>query len=169
MPASMLDDAFAHHVWATKRLAEACGALSDEQLTTPVNGTYGSILDTLRHIVSGDSFYQTVLTGRDHVLSRRPDTMDIREINEAMDALGDEWTRILAEDPDPEKMLREVDDRYERDATVSLRIAQALHHGNDHRTHICTAFTLLGLEPPDVSVWHFGIETGRSTDNERES
>ena len=46
MTASLLDDALAHHIWATERLIETCRDLTDEQLTTPAPGTYGSILDT---------------------------------------------------------------------------------------------------------------------------
>lgn len=49
MAASLLEDAFAHHVWTTLRLFDSCLALSPEQLETAVSGTYGSILDTMRH------------------------------------------------------------------------------------------------------------------------
>ena len=51
MSRSMLDDAFAHHVWATVRVIDACLDLDDGQLQTAVPGTYGSIFDTVRHIV----------------------------------------------------------------------------------------------------------------------
>ena len=43
---SLLPDAFGHHVWASLRLLDACLPLTPEQLSTPVPGTYGSILDT---------------------------------------------------------------------------------------------------------------------------
>ena len=58
-----LQDAFAHHTWATLRLLDACLALDAEQLSTAVPGTYGSILDTLRHLVGSDSSYLAVVTG----------------------------------------------------------------------------------------------------------
>ena len=51
MTSSVLDDAFAHHTWATGRLIEACQALSPEQLDSTVPGTYGSIIATMRHLV----------------------------------------------------------------------------------------------------------------------
>ena len=62
MNRSLLEDAFAHHVWATLRLIDTCLALSPEQLETSVPGTYGSILETMRHLVGGDSSYLSVLT-----------------------------------------------------------------------------------------------------------
>lgn len=61
MPGSLLTDAFGHHVWASVRLLDACADLDDAQLAMAVPGTYGSIIDTLRHLVSGDVFYLDVL------------------------------------------------------------------------------------------------------------
>ena len=49
MSGSLLDDAFAHHVWASLRLIDTCLVLTPEQLNAPVPGTYGSILETMRH------------------------------------------------------------------------------------------------------------------------
>lgn len=59
----MLRDAFEHHAWATLRLFDACGSLDAERLATSVPGTYGSILDTFRHIVGADASYLFTLTG----------------------------------------------------------------------------------------------------------
>ena len=57
MTASLLSDAVAHHVWATGRLIDECASLTPEQLRTPSPGTYDSIVDTLRHLVSSDGWY----------------------------------------------------------------------------------------------------------------
>jgi len=40
-----LDDALAHHAWATIHLLDVCASLSDDQLATTVPGTYGSIIE----------------------------------------------------------------------------------------------------------------------------
>jgi uncharacterized damage-inducible protein DinB len=58
-----MEDAFSHHAWATLRLVDACLALSPEQLETTVPGTYGSILDTLRHSIASDAWDLFVATG----------------------------------------------------------------------------------------------------------
>jgi uncharacterized damage-inducible protein DinB len=44
---------------------------------------------------------------------------------------------------------------------MGIRLAQALHHGTDHRSQICTALTTLGVEPPSIDVWDFGERDGR--------
>jgi len=162
MSRSLLADAFAHHVWATLRLIDTCLALSPEQLETRVPGTYGSILDTMRHLVGGDSWYLFDMTG-DRARRIEEDQMDLPELRAAIEDDGTAWLRLLAQDPDPEAVLREVDenDGYERDAPVGIRLAQALHHGTDHRSQICTVLTTLGVEPPAIDVWDFGAQDGR--------
>src|SRR6185295_17403668 len=42
---------------STPKAGPRCLGLTPEQLETPVPGTYGSILSTLRHFLQGDSFY----------------------------------------------------------------------------------------------------------------
>ena len=55
MNGSMLAHAFGHHTWANLSVLDVCSALPEERLTTPVPAIYGSILDTLRHIVGADN------------------------------------------------------------------------------------------------------------------
>jgi uncharacterized damage-inducible protein DinB len=50
-------------------------------------------------------------------------------------------------------------------ASPPVRLAQALQHGTDHRSQISTTLTLLGVEPPAIDVWAYGIDTGRVTDS----
>jgi uncharacterized damage-inducible protein DinB len=156
-----MEDAFAHHVWATSQLMDACLALAPEQLDTTVPGTYGSILETMRHTVGADANYLFVISGgRTPVIDE--DHMDLKELRDAMEVHGGAWSRILAEEPDPDAVLvRRRDDGSETHAPVSIRLAQALHHGTDHRSQICTALTTLGVEPPFIDVWDFGLVDGR--------
>jgi len=162
MSTSLLDDAFAHHVWATVRLIDACGPLTPEQLATSVPGTYGSIILTLRHLVDGDAFYLYGLTGdRTHAIDT--EHMDLRALESAIKTTAAVWSQLLAQHPDPDAItLEQDDDGFERRATMGIRFAQALHHGTDHRSQICTALTSLGAEPPIIDVWEFGRQTGRS-------
>lgn len=164
MSRSLLDDAFAHHVWATLRLIDTSLLLTREQLDAAAPGTYGSILETMRHFVGGDSLYLFHLTG-DH--ARQIDTahMDLRELRAAMEVDERAWIELLAKNLDPDAVVKDVDeDGYERDASIGIRLAQALHHGTDHRSQICTALTTLGVEPPGIDVWDFGVEAGRVVD-----
>jgi len=161
---SLLDDAFAHHVWATVRLIDACLPLTPEQLATRVPGTYGSIIETLRHLVDGDGFYLYGLTG-DRAHGINTDGMDLRDLQSAIETNGIAWSRLLAQSPDPDAITLELDDDgFERRATMGIRFAQALHHGTDHRSQVCTALTTLGVDPPNIDVWDFGKQVGRNVE-----
>lgn len=164
MSRSPLQDAFAHHVWATLRILDACAALTAEQLGTIVPSTDRSILDTARHLVGGDALYLLWLT-EDRAFAIDADAMDVAALRSAMarDEVG--WTKLLSLDLDTDTVVRDVDDYgYQREAPVGVRLAQALHHGTDHRSQISTALTLIGVEPPAIDVWGYGIDSGRVTD-----
>ena len=164
MTKSLLADPFDHHVWATIRVIDACLALSPEQLGTAVPGTYGSILDTARHLVGADASYLYVLTGG-QVPRIDEDRMDLRELRAAMERNGAAWSSLLARDLDPDVVLvRQRDDGSETHAPIGIRLAQALHHGTDHRSQICTALTTLGVKPPDIDVWDYAWQDGRLTE-----
>ena len=162
MGRSLIEDAFAHHVWATLRLVDTCLALSPQQLETTVPGTYGSILDTLRHCIGSDAWDLFVATG-DRASLIDEDDMHLSELRAAMESHGPAWSRLLAQDLDPDAVLNEVDedDGYERNITMGFQLAGALQHGTDHRSQVCTILTTLGVEPPPIDVLDYGIQEGR--------
>jgi uncharacterized damage-inducible protein DinB len=161
MMKSLMEVAFAHHVWATLRLIDACLALSPEQLETAVPGTYGSILQTQRHLTGSDSWYLFVASG-ERIGSADEDSLGLPELRALMESHGVGWSRLLAQDLDPDLVLKEVDedDGFQKHSTMGIQLAQALHHGTDHRSQICTALTSLGVEPPAIDVWDYGAAVG---------
>ena len=164
MNGSLLTDAFGHHVWATLQIIDVCSGLTEEQLATTVPGTYGSILDTLRHTVGADVSYLGLLTGG-AVEDIDEESLDLPALRTAMEALGPVWTSLLAQDLDPETMVvRHRDDGSESGAPLGVRLAQALHHGTDHRSQVCTALTSLGIEPPEIDVWAYAWKDDRLTE-----
>lgn len=161
MSRPLLADAFGHHVWATLRVIDTCRSLTPEQLGTAVPGTYGSILDTVRHLVGADASYLSVMTeGR--VAEIDEAQMDLGELRAAVAANGPAWASLVAEDLDPDRVVvRHRDDGSSGLAPLGIRLAQALHHGTDHRSQVCTALTALGVEPPAIDVWDFADQDGR--------
>ena len=166
MSSSLLSDAFGHHVWATLRLIDTCLPLSPEQLEATAEGTYGSILTTMRHTVGADSDYLFVLTGG-RVSQIEEDSMDLPALRAVMEANGPAWASLLAENPDPDSdVIRQRDDGSESIAPMGIRLAQAVHHGTDHRSQICTVLTTLGIEPPAIDVWDYADQDGRLKETE---
>jgi uncharacterized damage-inducible protein DinB len=159
---SPLADAFEHHVWATLRILDACAELAPEQLETTVPGTFGSILATLRHTVGADSWYLfRTSRGRFEPIENE-DELDVAALRATMEGYRSAWAAVLAEATDPDEMIEVArDDGSATHAPMGIRLAQALHHGTDHRSQIATALTTLGLEPPEIDLWAFGVAIGR--------
>ena len=161
MTTSLLADPFAHHAWANERLLDACVDLTPVQLATPVPGTYGTIGDTFRHLVSSDAWYLSLCGG--HELDADPrEATELNDLRPAIRSMGATWRDRLANDPDPETPVVETDDGQEFRYPLGILLAQAIHHGTDHRSQICTALTNLGITPPEIDVWAYGESTGRS-------
>ena len=158
---SLLHDAFAHHVWATLRVLDVCAGLSRDQLGAAAPGTYGSIIDTLRHVAAADSSYLFVLTGG-RVQPIDEERMELAELRSSIERFGEAWMELVAGDLDPmAPLVRHRDDGSSTTAPTGIRLAQALHHGTDHRSQICTTLTTLGIEPPEIDVWDYGLADGR--------
>jgi uncharacterized damage-inducible protein DinB len=98
-----------HKTWATLRLIEYCQKLADEHLDATIPGTFGTIRQTLRHLVGADEGYFSILTRRrlseplpDGVvkLDDLPDgPVPLDELAKRIRALGPRW-ELLAQDAD---------------------------------------------------------------------
>ena len=60
----VLTTLFHHNTWANLKLLDFCEALGDEQLDTSATGTYGSVRDTLHHIVGAEVGYVRRVNGK---------------------------------------------------------------------------------------------------------
>ena len=161
MTRPVLADAFAHHTWATIRLIDVCRALQPEQLDAAAAGTYGSILETMRHLVGADASYLFVLSDG-AVTEIEEASMDLDALRAVMVANGPAWQTLVAGELDPERVVvRHRDDGSDSLAPLGIRIAQVIHHGTDHRSQICTDLTTIGIEPPEIDVWDYASTEGR--------
>jgi uncharacterized damage-inducible protein DinB len=161
MTTSLLRDAFRHHAWANDRLFETCRTLTPEQLAAPSPGTFGPILDTLRHLVGSDRWYLWVIT-EGGVERLDEEHLGIDGLQAAAKVSAAAWEELLAGELDGDTDIARVEDDWEFHAPLGLRLAQAVHHGTDHRSQVCTALTSLGIEPPGIDLWEYGEATGRT-------
>ncbi len=166
MTRPILADAFDHHIWASLRLMDACLPLDEEQLATAVPGTYGSILDTWRHIVGADAGYLVAISGG-RFAEIEEGEMDLPALRATIEGHRERWAALVEESLDPDiDVVRHRDDGSESHAPLGIRLAQALDHGTDHRSQICTALTGLGIQPPEIDAWAFAWEQGRHWETE---
>ena len=130
MTTSLLSDAFAHHIWATERVIDECAALTPEQLKTPAPETYGSIIDTLRHLVGSDSWYLSFFRSEPTAPTHEEAEMSLAELRSAMTSNGTAWTALLAGGIDPEADVVERGDGWEFHPPMGFRLAQVIESGS---------------------------------------
>ena len=123
MSSSLLEVAFAHHVWATLRLIDACLDLSVEELETSVPGTRGPVVETLRHVVLSDAFDLFTLNG-DRAFDIDEEHVSLAEARLIMERNGSGWAAYISRSPDPDEtsVIVEADVSSERwgDSICSL-------------------------------------------------
>lgn len=151
-----LVELFKHNLWANLRLLDACAELSPEQLEARIEGTYGRIQDTLVHLLSAEAHYVALLTGvkPERPLSERDPFPGLAKLREHAKASGNALIEIAQNDP-YEKILKVTYQGEANDLRAVVPLAQAIHHANDHRTHVITILSQLGQALPDFSVWAY--------------
>jgi uncharacterized damage-inducible protein DinB len=154
---------FQHKTWATLRLIEHCRSLDEEQRNATFPGAFGSIRSTLHHLVSSDEGYYATLTGerRSEKLTDAP--VPLEELAERLRRLGPHWEALAQ---DPAIHTRAITTRDGWRTIGAILIAQAIHHADEHRSHVLSSIGARGLELPgldigeDLDIWHYGIATG---------
>jgi uncharacterized damage-inducible protein DinB len=158
-PTDTLTTLFRHNLWANLRLLEQCAGLTADQLKSTTVGTYGSIQDTLQHIVTAErSYLSRISTGQPYRRPKDAPPMTIAEMTESAQATGSgliEWApKIQAED------LAQVDwDGTPRDVPKTILLTQAINHATEHRAQIMAIMTQLGIQPPELDGWTYFDES----------
>lgn len=153
--ASPLVVQFQHNLWANLRLLDACADLKEGQLLATAVGTYGDIYDTLNHILRAEMRYTYHLNGRPQgtplEMENEPDLAQMRLYAQQS---GESLIAIAARTT-PSDLIHLEWDNLRWPIPVGFLQAQSLTHSTEHRAHVMTIMTQLGLQPPDLSGWAF--------------
>jgi len=157
---SVLVALFQHNAWANLKLLDLCAGLSDEQLGATAVGTYGSIRATLLHLVRAEVRYV------EHIDGKLPENPPLKDpfpsfdvLREAVRWAGDELLQSALSARADTIVTQRQPNAIERYKLSDLMI-QAVTHSTEHRTQVSAILTQLGLEPPDLSGWHWMEEKG---------
>jgi uncharacterized damage-inducible protein DinB len=155
---------YRHMTWATLCVIELCQGLDDEALDATIPGTFGTIRETLRHLVNAEEGYFRILT-RERLSEPLPDgPIPMDELAARIRRLGPRW-EVLAQDTD----------RPTREATSSdgwrfpgwVPMAQAIHHADAHRSHVLSILGARGMKVPDLGVWDYAEAVGQMHELQR--
>jgi uncharacterized damage-inducible protein DinB len=150
-----LVELFRHNAWANQCLFDACEELSDAQLDAAVVGTFGTIRDTLVHLVGAQERYVAALgTGVVSAIREREPFPGLAVLSDAARTSGE--------------ALVELAERAQSGATVTakwrgeiytapiwLLFVQAINHATEHRAQVAAILTQQGIQPPSMDGWTY--------------
>ena len=142
-------------------LIDACRNLTDEQLDATVRGTFGSIRDTVSHIVSAEGGYAVRLGNEPTPRLLRDDVWPGFDALAVMVAAAADALAVASQGASDRNISVGSDDGEKYEVESGVILIQAFHHSTEHRSQICTVLTTLGIEPPELSSWDWGLATDR--------
>ncbi len=149
-----LVEMFRHNAWANERLFDACEGLSDAQLDATVAGTFGTVRDTLVHIVGAQERFVAALSGAESVSRERQPYRGPVELRDAARASSDALVALAGQATSGATVT--TIDRGERfTLPVWLLLVQAITHATEHRTQVAAILTQQGIEPPGMDGWTY--------------
>ncbi|HEX5631147.1 MAG TPA: DinB family protein [Acidimicrobiia bacterium] len=155
----LITDLYRQNEWANLETLRICRDLTDEQLDSTAVGSYGSIRATLQHIVGAETGYAFRLGNTTTTRIRGDEPWHGFDTLEA--SVRGVVATFIAAATDPGKVIRvgSDDEPYEVEASVIL--TQVLNHSTEHRSQVFSMLTGLGIEPPELSGWEWGLAVGK--------
>jgi len=157
-------DLYNHNLWANQKLLAACESLPAEVLDADAKGTYGTIRDTLVHLLAAEGRYLSAISGQEQPPAdalREGDFPGVAVLKNRARVSGTAL-RELAESAESNELMKIERGGEQFEIPLSIFFAQAINHATEHRSHVCTILTQQGIEPPRVDIWGYW-ETAEST------
>ena len=158
----LLDLLLDHDHWATARLLEVSGGLTDAQLDRPFDIGHRTVRATFGHIIFNVPFWTAFLAGHDaeggHSADAQPD-------DRSLPALIDHHERSYAAFADVARRLRDrrrleetFVDHYGVRKSFGGTILMVVEHNAEHRTEVLHILGRLGvpdLPEVDLGAWEY--------------
>ena len=146
---------FRHNSWATLRLLEFCRDVDPSLLDASAPGTFGSVADTLAHIVGWEEVLAATVEGMTAQVPP-PAFSSLDDLAERARRLSERWERFFEREQHPERLVETGNGGSRRLVRVGTVLAQVVHHGNHHRSQVCTVLSTVSVEVPPLDGWAYG-------------
>ena len=141
--------------WANHQVLQACQNLSADQLAAMIPGAYGTIRDTLEHIIRGEAHYLRLLTGNSpQPLFEWETRPSLAEMAAYAKQIGKALVDMAERIPPTSQVVGEDDGNQFRYQALAVFI-QIINHGIEHRTNITTVLNQDLQTPPEVDGWGY--------------
>ena len=155
----VLIEAFRYNRWANLHLLDVCGNFSDGQLQLTSPGTYGTIAATFQHLVGAERRYLWRFEAEEPQLQEKDGFPGIAILRKHAARSGDQLIEKVGRLQDGTVGMAKLREG-ETKAPLAMILVQALHHGNDHRTHVCSTLGQHGIPYGDMDVWAYAEAIG---------
>ncbi len=140
-----------HNTWANDRVFDACTAVPPGQLSDAAKGTYGSVVETLKHLVEVEEIYLLMLRGSDpKSLGKDYLQHDAAWFAERSRALGEEYRALLANQDEAWLEDQFVVPWFGFALSRRDGLIQVWMHSAQHRSQVLSALGSHGVDVPDV-------------------
>ncbi|WP_169239090.1 DinB family protein [Candidatus Roseilinea sp. NK_OTU-006] len=154
-PEPTLVELIRYNNWANTQIIAVCQRLDAGQLDATAPGTYGSIYDTLGHMIRAEADYIGRITGRrpqpPFRWEDKPSIDDIAAFAEQVAAA----LLYVVQHVSPTQMVREEEGSRFIEYQARHLFIQVINHGIEHRTNITTILAGLGVATPEVDGWGY--------------
>ena len=164
---------FEYDRWANDRVLQAAGALSVEQFTRDLGGSFRSVRDTLLHIIGGEWGWLTYWKEPSHSAAFLADLWDRHDALFRPDAFLDvdsvrlKWAEIEKEQTEfvnrlTNEALRKMFPVRKTQLSLAYLMQHLANHSNYHRGQIAVMMRQLHAEPL-ATDFHVFLTEGRSS------
>ncbi len=154
-PETTLIELIHYNNWANRQILIFCQELTSEELNATVPGTYGTIHETIGHIIHAEASYIGRMTGKR--LSppfRWEDEPSLAEITDFSATVAEALLEAIKHVA-PTDIVHEEDEGSFFEYHARHLFIQTINHGIEHRTNITTIISSLGLPAPEVDGWAY--------------
>ncbi|HUI90418.1 MAG TPA: DinB family protein [Anaerolineales bacterium] len=155
LPESTLMEFMQYNNWANQAVLHACQKLNEAQLATKIPGAYGTIRDTLEHIIRAEAGYIRLLTGsRPQPPFKWEAGPSLAEMAVYSMQVGNALVEAAQHVPSVHQVDQEMDGKQLHFRALAVFI-QIIDHGIEHRTNITTILNQGLGSAPEVDGWGY--------------
>jgi len=154
--ATVIADFFRYNLWGNLRVLDACANLDDAQLDASIRGTFGSVRETLVHIVAAEEGYVQRFTGQrpEPALHGGVPFPGFDELRRRARHSG-EGLIAIAEQFDAGQVLHLSYQGQLYDVPAIFVLIQAINHATDHRSQVATILSQQDVTLPELDGWSY--------------
>jgi uncharacterized damage-inducible protein DinB len=157
-----LERRYDYGYWANRKLLTVVSQLTPEQFTQTVAGSFGSVRNTLVHILSAEWGWLERCGGHPRGPSLKPDDFPTVASLEQAWTQVEGWVRAFLAGLEDEDLNRLIEYKNPRGETRSMALGESLQHGANHGVHhrgqVALLLRVLGHAPGNFDLLFYDAE-----------